>query len=79
MERTRQPYLGNDRKACADKSPCSSAPWQACGTVYASAAASDARSRLSKYVQISDFVTKVLIRKRFRRLAFKRQLTNLET
>jgi hypothetical protein len=30
-------------------------------------------------VQISDFVTKVLIRKRFRRLPCNRELTNLET
>jgi hypothetical protein len=42
-------------------------------------AAGDAGYILSVYVQISDFVTKVLIRKRFRPSVPKRELTNLET
>jgi hypothetical protein len=42
-------------------------------------AAGDAGYILSVYVQISDFVTKVLIRKRFRPLMPKREVTNLET
>jgi hypothetical protein len=39
------------------------------GRVYGSASRRDAVYGLSDYVQISDFVTKVLIRKRFRQLA----------
>jgi hypothetical protein len=39
----------------------------------------DAGGSLSDYVQISDYVTKVLIRKRLRRMPSKRALTNLET
>ena len=39
------------------------------GPVYGSASRGDAVYSLSDYVQISDFVTKVLIRKRFRQLA----------
>ena len=35
--------------------------------------------RVSMYVQISQFVTKVLIRQRFRRLVRRKELTNLET
>ena len=42
-------------------------------------AAGDAGYSVLDYVQISDSVTKVLIRKRFRRLASERELTNLET
>jgi hypothetical protein len=41
--------------------------------------ANDAVSELRDYVQISDSVTKVLIYKRLRALAFRRELTNLET
>jgi hypothetical protein len=40
--------------------------------------ATDAAHSLSVYVQISYFVTKVLIRKRFRRLLPEKELTNLE-
>ena len=47
--------------------------------LYGAQAAADAVSGLCHYVQISDFVTKVLIRKRFRPLVPKRELTNLET
>jgi hypothetical protein len=39
------------------------------GPVYGSASRGDAVYSPSDYVQISDFVTKVLIRKRFRQLA----------
>jgi hypothetical protein len=42
-------------------------------------AAGDAANVVSVYVQISDFVTKVLIRKRFQPLPSTRELTNLET
>jgi len=42
-------------------------------------AAADAGWGLSANVQISHFVTKVLIRKQFCRVFSKRQLTNLET
>jgi hypothetical protein len=41
--------------------------------------ANDAVSGLRDYVQISDSVTKVLIYKRLRALAFRQELTNLET
>jgi hypothetical protein len=47
--------------------------------LYGAQAAADAVSGLRHYVQISDFVTKVLIYKRFRRSTRKRELTNLET
>jgi hypothetical protein len=42
-------------------------------------AAGDAGHSLLDYVQISDFVTKVLIRKRLRQWLPKKELTNLET
>ena len=47
--------------------------------VYKRPTADDAARRLSDYVQISHFVTKVLIRKRFSTIALPQQLTNLET
>lgn len=42
-------------------------------------AADDAVPGLRDYVQISNFVTKVLIYKRFRRSRCERELTNLKT
>ena len=59
--------------------PRFSASWQALRDGLRAPAAGDAGYSLSDYVQISDFVTKVLIRKRLCRWAPKRELTNLET
>ena len=49
------------------------------GKVTRAGTAGDAGPKLLVYVQISDCVTKVLIRKRFCRSPFKRELTNLKT
>ncbi|SPE32394.1 hypothetical protein SBA7_1210005 [Candidatus Sulfotelmatobacter sp. SbA7] len=56
--------------------PGSGVAW---GRVTRAETAGDAGPRLLVYVQISDLVTKVLIRKRFCRSPSKRELTNLET
>jgi hypothetical protein len=53
--------------------------FRASGGMSVFSSAADAGYGLSDYVQISLFVTKVLIRKRFCRLASVRELTNLET
>ena len=68
------------RQRMRRQNPGYRAPWQALHERVAPAPAGrDARDALSVYVQISDLVTKVLIRKRFRRLACEPELTNLET
>jgi len=63
----------------ARPTPCSRVLGRLSGRFTRGSAAWDSGYILSVYVQISDFVTKVLIRKRFRPLVPKRELTNLET